>query len=124
MSTPITARQATAEDALDLHAKTGARYEIIEGELREMPPTGGEHGGIEVEASYRLRRWLEDHPIGRLFGGEVLCRLQRDPEISRAADVAFVRGERLPEGRLPTGPIEGAPDLVVEVISPGDTAGE
>jgi len=34
--------------------------------------------------------------------------------------VAFIAAERLPEGKLPSGFIEGAPDLVVEVLSPND----
>ncbi|HEY3080225.1 MAG TPA: Uma2 family endonuclease [Chloroflexota bacterium] len=101
----------------------GMRHELVEGELRTMPPTGWEHGRYEVGISYRLSRWLDDNPIGELGGGEVGCRLGRDPDTVRAADVAFVRAERLPGGRL-TGYFEGAPDLAVEIVSPGDTASE
>jgi Uma2 family endonuclease len=113
-----------SEDLLARSADEGGRYEIIEGELRELAPTGGEHGGVEVEVAFLIRRYLTDHPIGRVFGGEVLCRLRREPETARAADVGFIRAEQLPDGRLPVGPTEGAPDLAVEVISPGDRAGE
>jgi Uma2 family endonuclease len=115
---------ATAEDLLELHARTGARYELVEGQLREMPPTGAEHGGTEFVAASVLHRYLLDHPIGRVFVGEVLCRLRHDPETARAADAGIIRNERLPEGRLPVGPIEGAPDLVVEIVSPSDSATE
>ncbi|MGH2460627.1 MAG: Uma2 family endonuclease, partial [Chloroflexota bacterium] len=86
--------------------------------------TGLEHGGIESEVAFVLRSYLSDHPIGRVVTGEVLCRLKRDPDTSRAADVAFIRKERLPEEHLTPGPFEGAPDLVVEIISPNDTASE
>ena len=41
----------------------------------------------------------------------------------RAPDVALVRHERLPEPE-PVGYAAFAPDLVVEVLSPGDRAGE
>lgn len=119
-----TQRRATAEDALNLHRRTGVRYEVVEGEPREMPPTGGEHGGIETWVTFLLQRHVIDHPIGRVFVGEVLCRLKRDPDTARVADVAFMRKERLPNGQLPVGPVEGAPDLVVEIVSPSDTAGE
>jgi len=112
----------TADEAIELHTETGARYEIVEGEPSEMAPAGGEHGGTEVRVASRLDRFVEDHPIGRVFAGEVLCRLKSDPDTARAADVAFMRTERLPNGRLPVGPVEGAPDLVVEIISPSDSA--
>jgi len=50
----------------------GMRHELVEGELRTMPPTGWEHGRYEVGNSYRLSRWLDDNPIGELGGGDVL----------------------------------------------------
>jgi Uma2 family endonuclease len=118
----IEARQrVTAEDVLEISARTGTRYEVVEGEPREMAPTGGVHGGSEALVSFVLVRHLVDHPIGRVATGEVLCRLKRNPDTARAADVALIRNERLPNGRLPVGPFEGAPDLVVEIVSPGDT---
>jgi len=33
----------------------GMRHELVEGELRTMPPTGWEHGRYEVGISHRLR---------------------------------------------------------------------
>ncbi len=47
-------------------------------------------------------------------------RLTTDPDTVRAPDVAFVRAERLREVGRPRGYWPGAPDLVVEVISPND----
>jgi Uma2 family endonuclease len=95
-------RLVTAEE-LQALPNDGMRHELVEGELRTTPPTGVEHGGYEIGIGYRLGRWLEEHPIGELLGGEVGCRLSRDRDTVRAADVAFVRAERLPGGRLPTG---------------------
>lgn len=120
----IETRRATVEDAFERSARSEVVYEVVAGELREMAPPGLEHGGIETEVAFVLRRWISDHRIGRVFTGELLCRLKRDPDTARAADVAFIRKERLPGGRLPAGAFEGAPDLVVEIISPGDRAGE
>jgi Uma2 family endonuclease len=43
----------------------------------------------------------------------------------RIPDVAFVSWERLPGRRIPSEPIPDlAPDLAVEVLSPGNTPGE
>ncbi len=120
----IETRRATAEDALDLYARTDLRREVVQGELREMAPTGLEHGATETEVAFVLRSFLSNHPIGWVITGEVLCRLRRDPDTARAADVAFIRWERLLEGRLSPGPFEGAPDLVVEIVSPNDGASD
>lgn len=102
----------------------GLRHELVRGELRTMSPTGGEHGGIEVRIAVRFALHVSDHPIGEIVGGETGFRLRRNPDTVRGADVAFIRHERLPDGRLPRGYIEGPPDLVVEVVSPGDAAAE
>ncbi|MGH7545780.1 MAG: Uma2 family endonuclease [Gemmatimonadota bacterium] len=47
--------------------------------------------------------------------------LAYDRERVRAPDVAFVSTSRLPGGKLPCGFLHGAPDLVVEILSPSDT---
>ena len=44
-------------------------------------------------------------------------------ELVRGPDIAFVRAERLPQP-IPSAFLEFAPDLVVEVLSPQDRAGE
>jgi Uma2 family endonuclease len=102
----------------------GMRHELVEGEMRTMPPTGAEHGGYETDVSYNLKHALRGRGVGRVAGGEVGFRLRRSPDTVRGADVAFVRAERLPGGVLPKGYFEGAPDLAVEIVSPGDTATE
>ena len=116
-------RLMTAEE-LWARPDDGMRHELVEGELRTMSPTGLEHGEYEHSLAYRLGQWLEEHPSGRLAVGEAGFRLRRDPDTVRAADVAFVRAERLPGAALPRAYFEGAPDLAVEIVSPGDTASE
>jgi Uma2 family endonuclease len=115
-------RLMTAEELMRLPAD-GLRHELVEGELRTMPPTGWDHGGVETDVAYNLKHALRGRGLGRVAGGEVGFRLRRDPDTVRGADIAFVRAERLPAGRL-AGYFEGAPDLAVEVVSPGDTAGD
>ena len=48
--------------------------------------------------------------------------LQRSPRIERRPDLAFLRKERLPARPFPD-LFPGAPDLVVEVLSPSDSIG-
>jgi Uma2 family endonuclease len=103
----------------------GMRRELVAGELHEMPPAGGEHGYVGVRAVYRLATFLEQHPEigGGLFAAETGFRLARDPDTVRAPDLAYVGEARLPQARVRGYP-ELAPDLVVEVVSPNDTASE
>ena len=98
------------------------RRELVNGEVIEMPPVGGEHG----EATSGIHWYLFDH-VKRHGGGKVLVgdvgfvlQLPNDPERVRAPDVAFVAHPRLPEGRLPQGFLSGPPDLAVEVLSHTD----
>jgi Uma2 family endonuclease len=114
----------TADDLLRL-PDNGMRHELIAGELYEMPPAGGEHGFVGGTVFGRLRIFLDQHPEigGGLFAAETGFRLARDPDTVRAPDVAYVREANLPRARVRGYP-DLAPDFVVEVVSPNDTAAE
>jgi Uma2 family endonuclease len=120
MAMPVKApeRLWTAEDLLALGEE--ARYELIEGRLVPMSPTGLSHGYTEARIVALLWSYLREHPIGILVTGEVGFVLRRDPDTVRAADIAFIRADRLPPEGLPFGFFEGAPDLAVEILSPFD----
>jgi Uma2 family endonuclease len=114
----------TADELLRL-PDNGMRRELIAGELHEMPPAGGEHGFIGGNALGDLRAYLKQHPEigGGFFTAETGFRLSRNPDTVRAPDVAYVGPDRLHLARVGGFP-ELAPDFVVEVVSPGDRAGE
>ena len=113
----------TADELLRLPAK-GYRYELVRGELIKMPPAGAQHGGIAAKIAHRLLAHVEANRLGVVFGAETGFWIHRNPDTVRAPDAAFIANERLPEGGLPAGYFEGAPDLAVEVVSPNDTASE
>jgi len=53
-----TGTRMTAEELLRLPDR-GVRYELIAGELHEMPPAGGEHGFVGGKASQaKVEEWL------------------------------------------------------------------
>jgi Uma2 family endonuclease len=111
----------TADDLWKL-GEGDTRRELVNGEVREMAPAGGVHGEIQARICRRLVEHVDRRGGGRVLGGDVgfVLDLAHDPERVRAPDVAFVTTSRLPEGRLPTGFLHGAPDLAVEVLSPSD----
>lgn len=119
-----TGTRMTADELLRL-PDTGVRYELVAGELREMPLRGGEHGFISGRTLGRLGAFLDQRPEvdGGLFAAETGFRIARNPDTVRAPDVAYVSAARLPQARV-CGYPEMAPDLVVEVVSPNDTASE
>lgn len=113
----------TAEELLRLPTP-GCRLELVKGELYEMPPAGASHGDIAMEIGSRLREHVRANGLGRVFAAETGFILARDPDTVRAPDAAFVARRRIPPEGLPSGYFELAPDLAVEVVSPGDTARE
>jgi Uma2 family endonuclease len=113
----------TADELLRMPAD-GSRHELVLGELRTMPPAGGEHGIVAAEAAGRLRDYVRPRHLGYVVAAETGFRLARDPDTVRAPDAAFIAAGRLPGGRPAAGFFELIPDLVVEVVSPFDTARE
>jgi Uma2 family endonuclease len=109
-----------------LPQNAGKRLELSEGELIEMPPAGGEHGGVALNISHPVWAFVRQHDLGYVTAAETGYILYKNPDgwdTVRAPDVGFVRRARLPDG-LPPGYIPFAPDLVVEVVSLNDPADE
>lgn len=102
----------------------GYRYELVKGELRKMPPAGEEHGGVAMRIGWRLAKHVEENGLGKVYAAETGFLLATNPDTVRAPDAAFVRQERLEESGSVAGFRVGAPDLAVEVVSPGDTHSE
>lgn len=117
----VASQLITAEDLLRL-PPDGWRYELVEGELRRMPPPGFQHGATAGEISGRLYVHVQTNNLGVVPAAETGYKLRSTPDTVRAADVSFVSRERLdatpfdPEGYFP-----GAPDFVIEVVSPSDS---
>ena len=109
----------TADDLLAL-PDDGMRHELVEGELRTMTPAGYEHGRIAA----RLARIVGSFVDTQNLGDETGFRLVSDPDTVRAPDLAFVSRGRISQVAPVRGYGVGAPDLVAEVVSPGDTYGE
>lgn len=119
----VSAQHMLAEELLNM-PEDGFRYELVSGELKKMIPAGNEHGKITVKITWRLAQQVEANHLGTVYAAETGFLISRDPDTVRAPDVAFVSRSRLEE----VGPVEGywpgAPDLVVEVISPNDNYSE
>ncbi len=100
----------------------GRTYELVQGELVMMVPAGARHGSVSARLLYLLAEHVYRHNLGTVYAAETGFQIAQDPDTVRAADVAFISRERLSSGEEPDGYWPMAPDLVVEVASPYDSA--
>ena len=119
----VSTKLMTAEELLML-PDDGKRYELIEGVLNKMSPAGMAHGLVAMRAGVILFNFVHHRELGEVFAAETGFVLSTDPDTVRAPDAAFVAAGRLPSGDFPPGYLRLAPDLVVEVVSPSDSASE
>lgn len=111
--------QLRADELLQLD-DDGQRHELIAGELRTVPPSGEEHGGLAAMFTTSLNAHVLANNLGRVFAAETGFLVATNPDTVRAPAVAFVSAERL-RAELPAGGYRrGAPDLAVEIVSPHD----
>jgi len=118
--TRATSKPMTAEELMRRQDEFG-RCELINGELIQLTPAGNAHGVIALRIGRRIGEYVDDHDLGAAYAAETGFFLTRDPDNVRAPDVAFVKRSRAMD-EASAGFVEGAPDLVVEVVSTTDTA--
>ena len=89
-----------------------------------MAPGGFDHGVIGMNIAVRLGAHVAQNRLGVVLGADTGFVLSRNPDTVRAPDVAFVAVARIPATGRTVKFWEGAPDLAIEVVSPGDTVEE
>ena len=124
MATESQLKPMTAEEFFRYAGEPGKRFELVDGELIEVSPPGGQHGEIALEIGAIVRNFVRQRGLGAVYAAETGFILRRGPDLVRAPDVAYVSRARLPDGRSPVGYIPLAPDFVVEVVSPSDAASD
>ncbi len=92
----------------------GKRREVIDGDLYSMPSSSPEHQRVVGEFLFELSLFVHTHPIGEVFVGPIDIIFHIDDVI--VPDLIFVSNNR--QDLISERGIEGAPDLVIEVISP------
>lgn len=100
-----------------------ARVEVIDGEIVEMAPNGMLHLFVGGNVYDALKPFAVQYGLGYVFSDGLLCILdktQRGIKGAQVPDVTFIRKGRIPKDFNLARPFQGAPDLAVEVVSPGD----
>jgi Uma2 family endonuclease len=111
-----TPKVITYEEWLKLPEAEGVE-EVVQGEIRKMPPNKWNHACIIEELARQLRAQLDTQSVfvvTSVFG----LVIRRDPLTTRVPDLAvFVRKQIVEQEDY----IHSAPELVVEVLSPANT---
>jgi Uma2 family endonuclease len=120
----VTTAYMTEEELLRM-TDDGYRYELVEGELRRMALNGYEHGQCTGTLGSMIGLHAHKNYLGDVVAAGTGFVIGRRPDgrvTVRAADIAFVAKGRIPPDADTSKYLELAPDLVVETLSPSDTA--
>jgi Uma2 family endonuclease len=102
----------------------GNLYELIDGRLRRIAQLTMWQGEVEVNLAMRLHTHVQNRALGCVSIGKVAFIVQLNPDRVRAADIAFIRQERVPSLEVRQHIMEVITDLVVEILSQHDTVAE
>ena len=101
----------------------GHHYEIVNGELIDRGNSGALHGYVCGLLLAALGSYIIPEKLGVILNSSTAFKMKNGNK--RSPDIAFFTKERLQGMKtLPSGYLEGAPDLAVEVLSPGNTIEE
>ena len=91
------------------------RYELLDGDLIMVPAPNLKHQKVQRRLGQRLSQFIEEHDLGEFFYAP--CDVFLSDSNVVQPDLLFVSRER--EHLLSDGEkVRGAPDLVVEILSP------
>lgn len=112
-SVATTAAKLTYEDFLQL-PDDGLRHEILDGEHFVSAAPNVRHQVVLVNLLMALHAFVKPRQLGRVFVAPLDVLLS--PHDVVEPDLLFVRAER--SGLITTANVQGAPDLLIEVLSP------
>ena len=95
----------------------GYHYEVIKGELHMTAAPTLRHQDVVRNLSLALQRFVTERQLGKIYFAPVDVLIS-DLATPVEPDILFVTSER--QSILKENNIEGAPDLIVEVLSPSN----
>ena len=114
----------TADEFWQLPEQPDVREELVDGEVVELPGAGGFHATLLLHIFDLLRQHVFDNDLGLVYPDGLTYRLASSPDILRIPDISFIASTRIPDDWPPLGYVETTPGLVVEIVSPGNSAAD
>ena len=115
----VTAQPATKRTYADYcRTPDDERYELLDGELVMVPAPNLGHQRVDAKLGWRLAQFVEERNLGEVFSAPCDVVLSETNVVQ--PDLLFVSNERahiLFNGAN----VRGAPDLVIEILSPSTT---
>ncbi len=96
----------------------GWRYEVLQGNLRMTPAPAPWHQATLRNLTFLVLSYLQSNPLGEVYFAPIDVLLPGGLAAPVQPDLIFLASERL--GLVSERGIEGAPDLVAEVLSPSN----
>ena len=112
---PLPNVHVTEQQFVDRYFHEDLNAEWVAGEVFVTPPANLDHNDLNIWLACLLREFVEHHDVGRVFAVEAQVRLANVPS-RRNPDLFFVSTANL--GKLRPTFFDGAPDLIVEIVSP------
>jgi Uma2 family endonuclease len=123
VTTEKTEKKVWTDEEFIALSKDGQRYEIVNGELIDMGNSGALHGYVCSLLIAALTSYIASSKLGVVLDSSTAFTMKNGNR--RSPDISFFAKERLKGmAELPSGFLDGAPDLAVEVLSPGNTVEE
>jgi len=111
------AKTVTYEEWLTMPEVQDAIEEVVNGEIRIMPPAKMIHTWIAQRLRKSLERQLDDTRV-QVFPAEVALIIRKSPLTTRVPDISVFIVESMVEKN---GYVESPPQLVIEILSPANT---
>jgi Uma2 family endonuclease len=115
----VQGRPVTAEALLAM-PDDGLRLELVEGAVLASALRGEERGVVAADVLVSLGSHVRTRSLGAVYAAAGFW-ITTDPDTVMAPDVAFVSRERIEQAAIGREYRTCAPDLAVEVVSPGDS---
>ena len=103
-------------DDFVLFPDDGKRHELIDGEHYVTPSPNLKHQKVSGHLYLLIGGWLEDHPIGQIYYAPFDVVFSSHDVVE--PDLLYLSNARLADVLTPAN-VKGAPDLVIEIGSPG-----
>ncbi len=122
---PVTAPAAPITPEQFLELPDQERYELVGGELVELPAMSMEGSAIAALLAWMLNNFALPSKLGVVYDSEAsYCCFPNDADQVRRPDVSFIARGRLSQDQFKRGHCVIAPDLAVEIVSPNDSLAE
>ena len=111
----VTTPKLTYQDYANLDGDE--RYELLDGELILVASPNRDHQEVVMELGFRMRVFAKENDLGRVYIAPFDV-LFTDTDVVQP-DIMFISRER--EHILTPANVQGAPDLLVEILSPSSS---